>query len=239
MAQRGKAGKSLVQVGRDYIRSFFSINISTQGRYTFPLAPVFEWIYTFFHKDQVIKDLRNQLYKVKSKLDNLEVDLSRKREEVDNVRRKIEKITQRRLAKDEGNEDLLEIAHLIARLSEENQEGRAYENARLWMQPRLRKWVEESANFVISDLIEDIQGESFERFREDLFSYMEWFQKSMEYAGPLRNDLEELNRKRSIKQPQPYRKAIQKISLEVSSGDVDEEEYLAIDKMFRFLNRNL
>jgi len=240
MNQKGNAEGNLSQIGRDYIRSFFSfiyVNQSKEQRRHSLLSRFVRCVESIRNKDRVISQLEKENKELRNRNDSIEPKINEAFKKLQNI---LKIIAKEGKENNKISKELIEVLDLFKQLDDYRQNGlKHYQNAALWFRTRLNDLVDEAVESVRSKFPEDISEEHINEFQKSLTDYMEWLHESMVWGRPFEDKLSELNLKRSIRQPQPYREAISYIGSKVCIDILDEKEYQALNKMLNFLRRHL
>lgn len=252
MSQKGRAGKNLIQVGRDYIRTI-EVNILNGNCIPIITQPC-KWVKSLFQKEKIINELKRQLESqdrrieeilIRHRLEIREKSLEIKKlqedlhqqtkdyfyalEQMNSARDIVANIHQNIVETDFDQQTILDLKHLIQsfnKLDEQNKQAESCINASFWVGNCLRKWAQEAKDIAVIEhpnLISEV-----ELFYQDIYKYLEWLHNSLFYAMPLNSQLDELNQSRTLRSPFPYRTAFKHIKLngEISSLSPKEAYYL-------------
>jgi RNA polymerase-binding transcription factor DksA len=245
MSQKGKAGKNLIQVTRDYIKTIQIYILS--GELNFSLVSIFfRTIKSFFEKDKIIGNLKNKLEEKERKIELLQNNLQHHVEQLVEAQNKQKQaidiaidLYKKASERDLPDESLATLHQLCLSLYKQNKQTEPYLKASLWVMRKINEWTEEATKVVAEDSSTDINSQERCLFYDDICKYISWLQESMFYAKPLRKSLTELNNSRNIAQPHPYRKAFKHLKSLITTKDMPLEEVYALHQMINFIIENL
>jgi hypothetical protein len=249
MSQEGKAGKNLLQVGRDYITTIqFSILSGTFSLTAQLFKYISKYIKSFFEKDKIIRKLEHEIDEKTHTIETLQRSLNQHLEKLYEAQTKMQPVVDAALnickkasekgIYDESLKTLCQLSMHLDSFNRQNEQRKPYINAALWITPRIEAWAEEATEVVAEEYSTDINSTKKDSFYSDILKYLNWLQESMLYAKPLRKTLVKLNDSRNILQPHPYRTTFKYLKSKVTTKDMPLEEVYALHKMIDFLIDN-